>query len=69
VIAAGLGFGAPGGDQELVTRESAAPARCILDLDAFYGSYRANGQGRAAYDPAIMVALLIHAGAMSLVSA
>ena len=24
-----------------------------MDLDAFYGAYRANGQGRAAYDPAI----------------
>jgi len=26
---------------------------------SFYGAYRANGQGRAAYDPAMMVALLI----------
>jgi hypothetical protein len=25
-----------------------------MDLAAFYGSYRANGQGRAAYDPAMM---------------
>jgi hypothetical protein len=25
-----------------------------MDLDAFYGAYRANGQGRAAYDPAMM---------------
>jgi hypothetical protein len=25
-----------------------------MDLDAFYGSYRANGQGRAAYDPQMM---------------
>jgi hypothetical protein len=24
-----------------------------MDLDVFYGAYRANGQGRAAYDPAI----------------
>ena len=23
-----------------------------MDLDGFYGVYRANGQGRAAYDPA-----------------
>ena len=23
-----------------------------MDLTAFYGAYRANGQGRAAYDPA-----------------
>ena len=25
-----------------------------MDLDAFYGAYRANGQGRAAYDPGMM---------------
>ena len=25
-----------------------------MDLDGFYGAYRANGQGRAAYDPAMM---------------
>jgi hypothetical protein len=25
-----------------------------MDLDVFYGVYRANGQGRAAYDPAMM---------------
>jgi transposase len=30
-----------------------------MDLDGFYGVYRANGQGRAAYDPA-MVALLLY---------
>src|ERR1035441_8616771 len=32
-----------------------------MDLSAFYGAYRANGQGRGAYDPAMMVALLIYA--------
>ena len=32
-----------------------------MDLSAFYGAYRANGQGRAAYEPSMMVALLIHA--------
>jgi transposase len=32
-----------------------------MSLDAFYGVYRANGQGRAAYDPAMMVALLLYA--------
>jgi transposase len=37
-----------------------------LDLDAFYGAYRANGQGRAAYDPAMMVALLIYSYAVGL---
>jgi transposase len=29
-----------------------------LDLDAFYGGYRADGSGRPAHDPAMMVALL-----------
>jgi transposase len=29
-----------------------------LDLGAFYASYRADGHGRAAHDPAMMVALL-----------
>jgi transposase len=31
-----------------------------MDLDRFYGAYRANGQGRAAYDPGMMVALLLY---------
>ncbi|MGZ6692882.1 MAG: transposase, partial [Solirubrobacteraceae bacterium] len=31
-----------------------------MDLDALYGAYRANGQGRAAYDPQMMVALLLY---------
>jgi len=35
-----------------------------MDLDAFYAAYRANGQGRAAYDPAMMVALLLYGYAM-----
>jgi len=30
-----------------------------LDLSAFYGAYRADGSGRAAHDPAMMVALLL----------
>lgn len=30
-----------------------------LDLSAFYGAYRADGQGRPAHDPALMVALLM----------
>jgi hypothetical protein len=29
-----------------------------MDLAGFYGAYRANGQGRAAYDPAMLVALI-----------
>src|SRR3978361_153293 len=32
-----------------------------LDLDAFYGAYRADGHGRAAHDPAMMVGLLLYA--------
>lgn len=31
-----------------------------MSLDGFYGAYRANGQGRAAYDPRMMVALLLY---------
>jgi transposase len=30
-----------------------------LDLSAFYGVYREDGQGRPAHDPAVMVALLV----------
>jgi len=32
-----------------------------LDLSGFRGSYRSNGQGAAAFDPAVMVALLLYA--------
>src|ERR1700735_238267 len=32
-----------------------------MDLAAFYGAYRANGQGRAAYDPRLMLSLLLYA--------
>ena len=32
-----------------------------MDLQAFYGAYRANGQGRAAYDPRMMLSLLLYA--------
>jgi transposase len=32
-----------------------------LDLAAFRGAYRADGHGRAAFDPAVMVALLLYA--------
>jgi transposase len=31
-----------------------------LDLDGFYGEYRADGSGRPAHDPAMMVALLLY---------
>ena len=32
-----------------------------LDLQAFYGAYRVDGHGRPAYDPAMMVALILYA--------
>jgi transposase len=32
-----------------------------MDLSAFYRAYRADGHGRPAYDPAVMVALLLYA--------
>ena len=32
-----------------------------MDLSAFYGAYRPDGHGRAAHDPAMMVALLLYA--------
>ena len=31
-----------------------------LDLAAFYASYRPDGHGRAAYEPSVMVALLLY---------
>jgi transposase len=36
-----------------------------MNLNVFYGAYRANGQGRAAYDPA-MVALLLYSYALGI---
>src|SRR3954462_5211850 len=35
-----------------------------FDLAAFYGAYRADGWGRAAHEPAMMVALLLYAYAI-----
>src|SRR3954462_11302727 len=32
-----------------------------MDLAAFYGAYREDGHGRAAFDPAVMVAVLLYA--------
>src|SRR3954447_25770450 len=32
-----------------------------MDLSAFYAGYRADGHGRPAHDPAMMVALLVYA--------
>jgi transposase len=36
-------------------------AVAALDLAAFYGRYRRDGWGRAAYDPAVMVAVILYA--------
>ncbi len=35
-----------------------------IDLGAFYGSYRADGWGRAAHDPALMLAPMLYAYAI-----
>jgi hypothetical protein len=35
-----------------------------LDLAAFFAGYRADGHGRAAHDPAMMVALMVYAYAI-----
>src|SRR3954447_14350765 len=35
-----------------------------LDLSVFYGAYREDGHGRAAFEPAMMVALLVYAYAI-----
>jgi transposase len=32
-----------------------------MDLAAFYAAYRSDGHGRAAYEPSMMVALLLYA--------
>jgi transposase len=36
-------------------------AVCRLDLEAFYAAYRADGHGRAAYEPSMMVSLVLYA--------
>src|SRR5215216_4025652 len=32
-----------------------------MNVDAFYAAYRADGHGRAAYEPSLMVALILYA--------
>ena len=32
-----------------------------MDLSAFYAAYRADGHGRAAYEPSLMVAVILYA--------
>jgi transposase len=34
-----------------------------MDLSAFYAAYRADGHGRAAYEPSMMVTLVLYAHA------
>ncbi len=36
-------------------------AVAVMDLTAFYAAYREDGHGRAAYEPSMMVALLLYA--------
>lgn len=36
-----------------------------MDLEGFYAAYRADGHGRAAYEPCVMVALILYAFATS----
>src|SRR5919204_4442370 len=36
-------------------------AVAAMDLSAFYAAYRADGHGRAAYEPSLMVALILYA--------
>src|ERR1700733_157162 len=36
-------------------------AVAVMDLDAFYAAYRADGHGRAAYELSVMVALILYA--------
>ena len=37
-----------------------------MDLDAFYAAYRADGHGRAAYEPSMMVTVILYAFATNL---
>jgi transposase len=39
-----------------------------MDRSGFFGAYRANGQGRAAYDPAVVLGLLLYAYASGISS-
>src|SRR5437763_14232592 len=39
-----------------------------MDLGAFYAAYRADGHGRAAYEPSVMVALILFAFATNVQS-
>src|SRR3979409_1469813 len=47
----------PGGHRAWCVRDAVA----TIDLGAFYGAYRRDGRSRPAYEPAMMVALLLYA--------
>jgi transposase len=40
-----------------------------MDLEAFYAAYRPDGHGRAAYEPSVMVAVILYAFATNVRSA
>src|ERR1700758_303468 len=47
-------------DQALLLPPSVLASVEEMDLSGFYGAYRADGHGRPAYDPKVMVALLFY---------
>ena len=49
------------GCRRVTSRGSCIDAVGEMDLDAFYAAYRWDGRSRPAYDPAMMVALLLYA--------
>jgi hypothetical protein len=57
LVAAGCEGLAAGGDTDAWFVLDAVAG---MDLSEFYGAYRADGVGRRAYDPAVMVALLLY---------
>jgi transposase len=60
-----LGFLLPAGVRELLPADHVAwfviGAVAGMDLSAFYAAYRADGHGRAACDPSLMVTLILYA--------
>src|SRR3954453_9665556 len=61
----GQGFLLPPDVRECVPADHLAwfviDAVADMNLDAFYAAYRADGHGRAAYEPSLMVALILYA--------
>src|SRR4051794_14630585 len=48
-------------DQRTVNTPTGSAPVSAMDLEAFYGAYRRDGRGRPAYEPAMMVSLLLYA--------